>query len=161
MQIQTINKLKELTDNRKQLFTEYLTITQKLTDLKEEDVEQITAGMEQRAALAEQIDDLGIQSRKVCRADGGEEHLTEILQCRADFSLLSEEEKELFSLCQSVNRILLEIQDQEVLVHRNFEDIRNKLQESIHRNNTGANFAGYLNHMNYGASKGVLYDSKK
>lgn len=52
MQIQTINKLKELTDNRKQLFTEYLTITQKLTDLKEEDVEQITAGMEQRAALA-------------------------------------------------------------------------------------------------------------
>ena len=98
MQIQTINKLKELTDNRKQLFTEYLTITQKLTDLKEEDVEQITAGMEQRAALAEQIDDLGIQSRKVCRADGGEEHLTEILQCRADFSLLSEAEKELFSL---------------------------------------------------------------
>ena len=146
MQIQTINKLKELTDNRKQLFTEYLTITQKLTDLKEEDVEQITAGMEQRAALAGQIDDLGIQSRKVCRAD---------------FSLLSEEEKELFSLCQSVNRILLEIQDQEVLVHRNFEDIRNKLQESIHRNNTGAKFAGYLNHMNYGASKGVLYDSKK
>ena len=109
MQIQTINKLKELTDNRKQLFTEYLTITQKLTDLKEEDVEQITAGMEQRAALAGQIDDLGIQSRKVCRADGREEHLTEILQCRADFSLLSEEEKELFSLCQSVNRILLEI----------------------------------------------------
>ncbi len=161
MQIQTINKIKELTDNRKQLFTEYLTITQKLTDLKEEDVEQITAGMEQRAALAEQIDDLGIQSRKVCRADGREEHLTEILQCRADFSLLSEEEKELFSLCQSVNRILLEIQDQEVLVHRNFEDIRNKLQESIHRNNTGAKFAGYLNHMNYGASKGVLYDSKK
>ena len=150
MQIQTINKLKELTDNRKQLFTEYLTITQKLTDLKEEDVEQITAGMEQRAALAGQIDDLGIQSRKVCRADGREEHLTEILQCRADFSL-----------CQSVNRILLEIQDQEVLVHRNFEDIRNKLQESIHRNNTGAKFAGYLNHMNYGASKGVLYDSKK
>lgn len=98
MQIQTINKLKELTDNRKQLFTEYLTITQKLTDLKEEDVEQITAGMEQRAALAEQIDDLGMQSRKVCRVDGGEEHLTEILQCRADFSLLSEEEKELFSL---------------------------------------------------------------
>ena len=40
--------------------------------------------------------------------------------------MLSEEEKELFSLCQSVNRILLEIQDQEVLVHRNFEDIRNK-----------------------------------
>ena len=91
----------------------------------------------------------------------GEEHLTEILQCRADFFFVERSGKKLFSLCQSVNRILLEIQDQEVLVHRNFEDIRNKLQESIHRNNTGAKFAGYLNHMNYGASKGVLYDSKK
>ena len=39
MQIQTINKLKELTDNRKQLLQNNLTITQKLTDLKEEDVE--------------------------------------------------------------------------------------------------------------------------
>ena len=60
MQIQTINKLKELTDNRKQLFTEYLTITQKLTDLKEEDVEQITAGMEQRAALAGRMEEKNI-----------------------------------------------------------------------------------------------------
>ncbi len=63
MQIQTINKLKELTDNRKQLFTEYLQ-SHRITDLKEEDVEQITAGMEQRAALAGQIDDLGDRAGK-------------------------------------------------------------------------------------------------
>lgn len=166
MENQTIHKLKELTEERKQLFEEYLQITRELTGLREEDVERITAGIGQREALAARIDVLTEECRAVCSTYGEEVgqqegKLQTILQCGADFSLLREEEKELFLLCQSVNRILSEIQDLNGLLHRNFQDIRKRLQESIRRNNTDSKFAGYLNQMNYGASKGVLYDSRK
>ena len=103
MENQTIHKLKELTEERKQLFEEYLQITRELTGLREEDVERITAGIGQREALAARIDVMTEECRAVCSTYGEEVgqqegKLQAILQCGADFSLLREEEKELFLL---------------------------------------------------------------
>lgn len=126
MQIQqTINKLKELTNNRKQLFTQNIGNHSRSSLTWRKDVEQITAGMEQRAAIsrADHWPGNTEQEKFAGRMEG--RHLTEGNSAVPGgfFFVEQKRKRTVFPLCQSVNRILLGDSGSGGLVHRNFEDI--------------------------------------
>lgn len=80
-------------------------------------------------------------------------------QC--DYEALSAQEKQLFAEGQEIYAVLSRVQELEETIRREMESLMETLLLKMRHNTTNNRFTGYLKQMDYGESKGLLYNEKR
>ncbi len=132
---------------------------QKLEEM--EGLEQLEQALADREALIARIDEID-RELLAYRDDSDQGRACyDAARNQCDYETLSPQEKQLFAEGQEIYTVLNRVQETEGAIRREMETMMESLLLKMRHNNTNNRFTGYLKQMDYGASKGLLYDEKR
>lgn len=151
-------RMSRLLREKKELCLLYEKKTRTMTGQKPEELEQALADREELIGRIDAVD----EELSVCR-DASEEGRAFYAAARnqCDYETLSAEEKQLFAEGQEIYTVLSRVQETEGEIRREMESMMETLLLKIRHTNTNNRFTGYLKQMDYGESKGLLYNKKR
>ena len=151
-----VERMSQLLRDKKELCLFYEEKTRAMAGqkLKEpEELEKLEQTLADREELIGRIDEIDRELLS-CR-DDSEEGRTLYAAARneCDYETLSAEGKQLFAEGQEIYKVLSRVQE--------MESVMETLVLKIRQSNTNNRFTGYLKQMDYGESKGLLYNKKR
>lgn len=151
-------RMSQLLQNKKELCLLYEKKTRTMTGQNMEELEQVLAGREELIGKIDEID-----KELLAYRDGSKQGRAfyEAAKNECDYETLSAQGKQLFAEGQEIYAVLSRVQEAEDEVRREMESMMEDLLLKIRHNNTNNRFTGYLKQMDYGASKGLLYNEKR
>ena len=159
-----VERMSQLLRDKKELCLFYEEKTRAMVGqkLKEpEELEKLEQTLADREELIGRIDEIDRELLS-CR-DDSEEGRTLYAAARneCDYETLSAEGKQLFAEGQEIYKVLSRVQEMEGEIRREMESVMETLVLKIRQSNTNNRFTGYLKQMDYGESKGLLYNKKR
>lgn len=153
-----VERMSQLLRNKKELCLLYENKTRTMAGKPPEDLEEIFADREALIGKIEEID----EELLAYRNDSEEGRvLYDAAKNQCDYETLSAEGKQLFAEGQEIYTVLCRVQETEGEIRREMESTMGALLMKIRHSNTNNRFTGYLKQMDYGASKGLLYNEKR
>lgn len=151
-------RMSRLLREKKELCLLYEKKTRTMTGQKPEELEQALADREELIGRIDAVD----EELSACR-DASEEGRAfyDAARNQCDYETLSAEEKQLFAEGQEIYTVLSRVQETEGEIRREMESMMETLLLKIRHTNTNNRFTGYLKQMDYGESKGLLYNKKR
>ena len=159
-----VERMSQLLRDKKELCLFYEENTRAMAGqkLKEpEELEKLEQTLADREELIGRIDEIDRELLS-CRDDSEEGRaLYAAARNECDYETLSADEKQLFAEGQEIYKVLSRVQEAEGEIRREMESVMETLVLKIRQSNTNNRFTGYLKQMDYGESKGLLYDKKR
>lgn len=157
-------RMMELLRDKKKLCLLYEKATGAMTGKKPEDLEELDwleQALADREALIGRIDAVDGELL-ACGNDSREGRaFYDASRNQCDYETLSAQEKQLFAEGQEIYQVLSRVQEAEEEIRREMESLMEDLLLKMRHTNTNNRFTGYLKQMDYGASKGLLYNEKR
>lgn len=151
-------RMSQLLREKKELCLLYEKKTRTMTGQKPEELEQTLADREKLIGRIDAVD----EELSVCRDASVEGRaFYDAARNQCDYETLSAQEKQLFAEGQEIYTVLSRVQETEGEIRREMESMMETLLLKIRHTNTNNRFTGYLKQMDYGESKGLLYNKKR